>query len=874
MDLGAPTERAGAGPAEARGEADPELPTQEASGVDRQCRYCLGYAEEEGVDGPEGELVAPCGCTGGQRWVHLGCLRRWQRSVLVTQPTHPTFYREDVRTTHCGVCTQRFRYQPPSRHELMAGFTGAELAALVEERTLICASQTFSAAARVQFRMSTNRRSALNFLHWCQGVYLIYYAGSRQVVLSIPDEENRAAVLSSLDSFGRLSLRGRVYHLSRDDNPLSGYRRAVHNGAAGGAAPDAAGADGEDPSAAAHAGHDASGEATAPRGDRTVGTNATANDERSSSADASMAMAGDADNADPAITRRGEGGAAPDGGGRLGAEWVLSAMRGASGPPGPVSRRNEAAQAAAHDLAAAAQLAIAALRLPAEIVLEADQVDPADTSDDTVRAVNLSNNISHLDLAAEARRQVKLAWRAARQATAAGGRCGVDVQHHLGGPCGSSRCTVLLPVGGDDGVQFPLPVGFRDLPQLGFAVGTDLARALRMLAEARLLRRGRVGAKRHLASATEKRPRCSTPQPGDPPPPKRRRGVLADPALAVDTSAALAEGSGNLAAVAAVSPSAHGTPRSQAGACDDTGGAGDSEPCAALVGAEASGGNGGGDGGRSNEEASIPAEFPGTAQRGGNILPWRELSPGDGSGEDTESLAPDASGDVESSVDAAELAASPPSSPDVSDETSEVGNRATSDADQSSDSEDEASDGGNDTSGDADRSSDIEDATAVAAAGGHVERSSLPARAAEAAESTATEVPLSPAAVDAERSIGAAAAAAVLAGAEGSGEPPSTIRQRPLLVFWGEARWQRTQLLGELARGDWGLCRATASDLSGAPRLWQSVVVRDQRPVYAPRSEMSRQHAFETPAAHALLRRLHAAYQEAARQQEEGQRAA
>lgn len=40
-----------------------------------------------------------------------------------------------------------------------------------------------------------------------------------------------------------------------------------------------------------------------------------------------------------------------------------------------------------------------------------------------------------------------------------------------------------------------------------------------------------------------------------------------------------------------------------------------------------------------------------------------------------------------------------------------------------------------------------------------------------------------------------------------------------LRIFWGEARWQRTQLLGELAKGDWGLCQSTAEDLRlGAQR--------------------------------------------------------
>jgi len=35
-----------------------------------------------------------------------------------------------------------------------------------------------------------------------------------------------------------------------------------------------------------------------------------------------------------------------------------------------------------------------------------------------------------------------------------------------------------------------------------------------------------------------------------------------------------------------------------------------------------------------------------------------------------------------------------------------------------------------------------------------------------------------------------------------------------VLCFWGDARWTRTQLLGEIARGSWGLCRANTGDLA------------------------------------------------------------
>ena len=69
---------------------DPPKQQQQQNGKEEEeeekmCRYCFGNEE----DGP---LVSPCACLGGQKYVHMDCLKRWQRMVLVSQPTHPAFY--------------------------------------------------------------------------------------------------------------------------------------------------------------------------------------------------------------------------------------------------------------------------------------------------------------------------------------------------------------------------------------------------------------------------------------------------------------------------------------------------------------------------------------------------------------------------------------------------------------------------------------------------------------------------------------------------------------------------------------------------------------------------------------------------------------
>ena len=107
------------------------------------CRYCFEGREE-------GELISPCKCQGGQKYVHLKCLRRWQRMVLVSQPTHPAMQRDDIRHHKCNVCTSAFTCAPPTRHELMQSFTGPEIAALIDDGCIIASGHHFSDELRRQ----------------------------------------------------------------------------------------------------------------------------------------------------------------------------------------------------------------------------------------------------------------------------------------------------------------------------------------------------------------------------------------------------------------------------------------------------------------------------------------------------------------------------------------------------------------------------------------------------------------------------------------------------------------------------------------------------------------------------------------------------
>ena len=101
------------------------------------CRYCF----DDDADEP---LISPCACKGGQKWVHLACLRKWQRLVLVSQPTHPRFYADDPRHHTCNVCKAAFTCAPPTRLELMSSFTGPELGALIDAECVIGSHAAFS----------------------------------------------------------------------------------------------------------------------------------------------------------------------------------------------------------------------------------------------------------------------------------------------------------------------------------------------------------------------------------------------------------------------------------------------------------------------------------------------------------------------------------------------------------------------------------------------------------------------------------------------------------------------------------------------------------------------------------------------------------
>lgn len=182
------------------------------------CRYCFGGPED-------GELVAPCACVGGQRWVHLACLRRWQHSVLADQPPKMAHEFDDARAARCNVCLGHFSYAPPSRLEVLVHAVGKQLAEMAAAGGLVVASPRISLELQLALRTGWRRRSIVDFVHWSHSVYLVHGIGKRQLVLAVPDEGSRIAAQMLVDAEGLITLHGRRFQLLRTEvSPASaGY---------------------------------------------------------------------------------------------------------------------------------------------------------------------------------------------------------------------------------------------------------------------------------------------------------------------------------------------------------------------------------------------------------------------------------------------------------------------------------------------------------------------------------------------------------------------------------------------------------------------------------------------------------------------------
>lgn len=173
------------------------------------CRFCFDGSPESGA------LISPCKCKGSQAFVHLSCLRRWQRMVLVSQPTHPAFQRDDVRHHECNVCKAEFTCPPPTRLELMQSFTGDEIASLLVAGSFIGARKEFSAMLTKELSENPLARVLGSYDHWKDGAYLITDVDEDTglVRLEVDSPSMLALLCARLGASLELDADGRVYRV-------------------------------------------------------------------------------------------------------------------------------------------------------------------------------------------------------------------------------------------------------------------------------------------------------------------------------------------------------------------------------------------------------------------------------------------------------------------------------------------------------------------------------------------------------------------------------------------------------------------------------------------------------------------------------------
>ena len=65
-----------------------------------------------------------------------------------------------------------------------------------------------------------------------------------------------------------------------------------------------------------------------------------------------------------------------------------------------------------------------------------------------------------------------------------------------------------------------------------------------------------------------------------------------------------------------------------------------------------------------------------------------------------------------------------------------------------------------------------------------------------------------------------------------------------LKIIWGIAGWSKTQLLGEIAKGSWGISRPYNNEIIEEKQLWEKLI-KSSRPVYCGINDFSEKYAYE-----------------------------
>ena len=128
--------------------------------IQPSCRYCLMS---------DNQLINPCSCKGTNQWVHLECLKKWQKTAILSQSTHPK-YQTNIETI-CNVCQQPFNFTTINREELMIQYTGEEIVNMINIGYFIVSSRQSSIHNMTIIEKYPEIKQ--NLLHWTNAIYLI-----------------------------------------------------------------------------------------------------------------------------------------------------------------------------------------------------------------------------------------------------------------------------------------------------------------------------------------------------------------------------------------------------------------------------------------------------------------------------------------------------------------------------------------------------------------------------------------------------------------------------------------------------------------------------------------------------------------------------
>jgi len=134
------------------------------------CRICLS-ASDDPEDG--GGLVSPCKCEGSQKFVHLACLRRWQRSVQLGGSNHPEDTEREERHRVCNVCKGTFNLLPQDRAAMMSDLAAVRPEDVSPGVLLVTKAATETIAAGSQINIALRTFIEAKAAHFRRAVYVL-----------------------------------------------------------------------------------------------------------------------------------------------------------------------------------------------------------------------------------------------------------------------------------------------------------------------------------------------------------------------------------------------------------------------------------------------------------------------------------------------------------------------------------------------------------------------------------------------------------------------------------------------------------------------------------------------------------------------------